>query len=232
MTETPRHGPLRSAPSLVGDDQSLIQRLLEGDTEAEQTFSSRYRGLAVGLARGRFGLDTAAAEEVWQEAVVKLWAADFKALRAWRGEGRFSTYLTVIVSRLCLRRRSASVRRDEAPLDAASEIADSAPGPGQQAAQEERRRVLASALAGLSERDRLVLALRYQDGHKPSEIAVLLQLSQGAARKALHDAQKRLRQHLRQTHPELFVARSDLSSDETGGNVSSAGRSHPSGGGE
>ncbi len=214
-----------------GPDQQLIDRLLAGDTEAEATFLSRYRGLAVGLARGRFGLDPLAANEVWQEVVLKLWAEDHKALRAWRGEGRFSTYLTVIVVRLCVRRGTAALRRED-PLASASEVVDEAPGPRQRAVRAERRRVLAAVLEELSARDRLLLNLRYQDGYKPVEIAQLLRLSPGAVRKALHDAQKRVRKRLLASQPGLFQAASTTPFDGAGGNTSVVSRSHSSGGGE
>lgn len=179
MTVTGWRGRHRPSGPQSDDDQRLIDRLVAGDADAEEAFSSRYRGLAIGLARGRFGLDPLAASEVWQDVVLKLWADEHKALRAWRGEGRFSSYLTVIVVRICLRRGVASSRAEE-PLAAATNIADASPDPRQQVSREERRRALASALAELSPRDRLLLALRYQDGAKPVEIAELLRLSQGA----------------------------------------------------
>lgn len=206
------------------DDQLLIRRVLADDPGAETELLDRFRGLAIGLARGRFGFDPFVAHEIWQEVVVKLWADDRKALRAWRGEGRFSTYLTVIVVRLCLRHRRTRARREQAsePLESASQVPADDLGPQQTAARAERRRALAAALAGLSARDRLLLTLRFHDGHEPAEIARLLRLSAGAVRKALFDARKRLRRRLVADAPELFAP--------DAGNATARARSHRTGG--
>ena len=207
-----------------GGDQRLIDRLLAGEAEAEDEFLSRFRGLAIGLARGRFSFEPLAANEVWQEVVLKLWAEDCKALRSWRGEGRFTTYLTVIVVRICLRRRQAHSRRAALtePLERAAQVADPARGPGHEAARRERRNALDQALCELSPRDRLLLRLHFQDGHKPSQIARLLKLTPGSVRKALFDARKRIRKRLLATWPELF--------SPADGNDSPPERSHSSGG--
>ena len=216
----------RSDETPGGDDQRLIDRVLAGDADAEDELLSRYRGLAIGLARGRFAFDPLAANEIWQEVVLKLWADDRKALRSWRGQGRFSTYLTVIVVRLCLRHREARARREAVtePPEATSNAVDAGPSPERRAVRNERRRLLAAALEQLSPRDRLLLTLRFEDGRTPSEIARLLKLSPGAVRKALHDARKRLRRRLLAASPELF--------SPAAGNARQPIRSHSPGGGE
>ncbi len=219
-------GTRRRDTSPESQDGELIRRILAGDAHAEEELISRFRGLAIGLARGRFGLDPLAANEVWQEVVLKLWADDHKALRSWRGEGRFSTYLTVIVVNQCIRFGTARSRQAAAtePLDAARDVADATPGPGEHATAEERRRAVQAAISELSPRDQLLLSLRFGDGHEPTEIAALLRQSPGTVRKALFDARKRLRRHLLASHSELF--------SEPTGNADPRARSHSSGGGE
>lgn len=209
-----------------GRDQELIGRLLAGEAGAEEEFLSRFRGLAIGLTRGRFGLDPLAANEIWQEVVLKLWADDHKALRNWRGEGRFSTYLSVIVVNACIRHESARSRQAAAtePLEAAAKVAGTDPSPDERADRRERQRALGTAMAELAPRDRLLLSLRFGDGHKPAQIGRLLGLSPGAVRKALYDARKRLRKRLLAAHPDLF--------SEPTGNATRNVRSHSSGGGE
>ncbi len=209
-----------------GDDQRLISRVLADDAEAKDELLSRFRGLAIGLARGRFAFDPLVANEIWQKVVLKLWADDRKALRCWRGEGRFSTYLTVIVVRICWRHREARSRRASVsePLESAANLAATGPGPEQLAARNDRKRALGHCLAELSPRDRLLLTLRFRDGYKPSEIARLLKLTPGGVRKALHDARKRVHRRLLDAAPELFAP--------SEGNALPPGRSHSSGGSE
>ena len=202
------------------DDQELIRSVIAGDEGAADRFVEQYRGLAIGLARRRFGLDPLAAQEIWQQVVASLWANDFRALRAWRGDSRLSTYLGVIVSHACLRsaRRQGRDEARERPIDQAPQLPSEEISPEERFLRSERRGALAAALATLSNRDRLVLALRFADGQTPAEFADVLGLSPGAARKALHDARRRLRVLLRAEHPELFSS--------AGGNADRSRDSH------
>ncbi|MEM1202576.1 MAG: sigma-70 family RNA polymerase sigma factor [Acidobacteriota bacterium] len=186
-------------------DQELIRRVLDADPEAEEELVRRCRGLAVGLARGRYGLDAERAEEVYQMTIERLWDNDRRALAAWRGRGRFSTYLTVIVTRLCQQLLAGEQKTPAAvDLDGAENAPSPSPGPDVDAAEEERRRCVASAMDELRPRDRLVLSLRFFDEREPAEIGRLLGLRGGAVRKAIFDALGRLRTQVSRRHPELF----------------------------
>ena len=78
----------------------------------------------------------------------------------------------------------------------------------------ERRHWVRRVMQDLSPRDRLLLALRYQDDRPPGDIAPLLGLAPGTTRKALHDAVARLRRKLRAAQPELFPAPSAPSDEK------------------
>ncbi len=185
----------------------LIRRVVDREQAAEREFVTCFRGLILGLARGRFGLDVEAAEEILQMTITRLWEDDHRALRAWRGQGKFSTYLSVIVCRLCLHQREQAQRQADRTADSCPEPVAEALGSHRLTAREHHR-AIGQSLAKLRPRDRLLLALRYFDEHSPGEISTLLGNSPGAIRKAVHDALKRLRQELRQRHPELFDAAS------------------------
>ena len=176
--------------------------LREREPGAEAEFVARYRGLAVGIAIKRFGLSRDDGEAVFQELVARLWADDHRALRAWRGQGKLSTYLTVIVSRLCLARRQSP--RDSLPLETVADIPSSGRSADQRSEAGERTAAVRDALASLRPRDRLLLTARYLDERAPAEIAPMLGLSPGTCRKGIHDALKRLRRRMRRAHPELF----------------------------
>jgi RNA polymerase sigma factor (sigma-70 family) len=66
------------------------------------------------------------------------------------------------------------------------------------------------ALSRLRETDREVLTLTVWEGLEPSEIGMLLKLSQGAVRVRLHRARRRLRQILSEAPPAADPADRDL----------------------
>ncbi len=200
-------------------EAELIERVVARDPGAETAFVERYQGLILGLARGRLGLDADDANELMQATFERLWEDQCRALRAWRGQGRFTTYLTVIVLRL-----GYKIRRGPAPTSDADPSDEKVPGtqpgddqdPAAEALRRERRRLVRTALATLSPRDRLLLALRFFDERAPTEIAALLGRTPGATRKAVHDALARLRRVLRRDRAELFQPDP---SDEAGATV-------------
>lgn len=183
-------------------DQELVRAVCAGQAGSAEELVGRYRGLAVGLAVGRFGFSPGDAEDVFQDLLARLWQQDFKALRAWRGQGKLSTYLTVIVTRMCLERRRRG--GSESHLEDQPEVASSDPQPEALAAERERAAAARQALATLAPRDRLLLTLRFVDECSPQHMAPLLGLTSGACRKAVHDALARLRRAMRESKPELF----------------------------
>lgn len=205
LHSAPWRPPVGTLPP-VSSERALIRDVVGRRPGAEAEFLARYRGLIEGLAAGRFGLPRDEVMEVAQEIIVLLWRDDFKALRAWRGEGRFTTYLTVIVSRHCLaRRKRRSVEGDGRSREPIETDLVAEPAGEDDAMAAERAAAVRSTLAGLSPRDRLLLALRYRDERSPAEIAPLLRLRSGACRKAIHDAGKRLRRALERSYPDLFA---------------------------
>lgn len=179
----------------VNDEQRLIHRVVARHPAAEDEFVDRYRGFVLGLARGRLQADGDTADELWHETLAKLWQDDHKALKAWRGQGRFTTYLTVIVTHLAWRRR-----RRRQPEDGLHELTREPvvedPAADDVLMRQQAQRAVRRAITTLSPRDRLLIALRFNDERTPKDIAVLLGQAPGTVRKALHDALKRLRLRL------------------------------------
>ena len=206
----PRNRNLSSA-----SDEGLVRRVLVGDPAAEEELVRRYRGLIIGLGRSRFGLEGPQADELLQAIIALLWRDDRRILRAWRGQSKLSTYLSVIVCRHC-REWLGSERRRRAVEGAdppAVEPVDPSSSPDEEAWEKERSQVLKEALALLNPRDRLVISFRFFDELEPRDFAPALGLSAGAARKAVHDALKRLRRKL---GPKLYPGSVDSFSDREG----------------
>ncbi len=196
-------------------DESLVRRVLGGDPAAEEELVRRYRGLIIGLARSRFGFNDQQTDELLQTIVAMLWRDDRRVLRAWRGQSKLSTYLSVIVCRHCRQWLDSEQRRRamETSEPPAVEPVDSAALPDAETLERERSRALKAALALLNPRDRLVISFRFFDELEPHDFAPTLGLSTGAARKAVHDALRRLRSKL---GPDLFP--------ESGSEIAFSGR--------
>ena len=128
------------------------------------------------------------AEEVVQEALA----------RAWRGRRSCRNPEEPLAWCLQITRNEAfrliSRQRERAalePLDAGSEVAD------ERALHEPDRTLIrldvARALEGLSESERVLILLRYEQGWSHPQIAARLDIPEATARVRLHRAQKRLR---------------------------------------
>lgn len=87
--------------------------------------------------------------------------------------------------------RAARARRATLPLPAEAET--SAPSPADDAERSELRAWLADALAGLPERQRLIIQLFELDGLSGAEIAEALEMPPATVRWNLHQARKKLR---------------------------------------
>lgn len=178
------------------DEAALLLRYAAGDRAAAAALVARLAPMALSLARRLLG-DPAEAEDVTQEAMLRLWkiAPDWDPDRA-----RVSTWLYRVVVNLCTDRRR---RRRPEPMDVLPELADGAlPAVAQMQAQA-RVDALQAALAGLPERQRIAVVLRDIDGLANPEIATIL----GISVEAVESLAARGRRALRET---LGVRRSEL----------------------
>jgi RNA polymerase sigma-70 factor (ECF subfamily) len=110
--------------------------------------------------------DRAQAEDVAQEALVRLW----RAAPDWQsGQARVTTWLYRVVANLCLDRLRA--RRPMADLDAIDAPADPSPGAVAQMQDAARLRALSDAMAQLPDRQAQAVALRHLEGLTNPQIA-------------------------------------------------------------
>jgi RNA polymerase sigma-70 factor (ECF subfamily) len=117
--------------------------------------------------------DRAEAEDVTQEALLRLW----RVAPDWRQDGgaRVTTWLYRVTANLCtdrLRRRRRGVA-----LDDVAEPADPAPGVLDRMQGDARMGALAAALAQLPERQAQAVALRHLEGLGNPEIAAIMEIS-------------------------------------------------------
>lgn len=166
--------------------------------QAWSQFLDVYSRLMLHTARS-LGSDHDAVMDRYAHVLEQFRADDFRRLRAYVPDGRtkFSTWLTVVARRLCVdhhrqrygrapadtadgptrdtlatRRKLVDLVADEIELGRiASATSDN---PEARLSQSELSRGLAAALAGLAPRDRLLLALRFEDDLPAREIAELM----------------------------------------------------------
>ena len=144
--------------------------LCNGDPDAARLLAQRLLPRMLGVAT-RLLTDRAEAEDVAQEAMIRLWrvAPDWRA-----GEARVSTWLYRVVTNLCTDRRRARIRRPAEGLDDAPEVSDGARSAVAGMIEADRMAALGAALAQLPERQRQAVVLRHIEGLTNPEIAVVL----------------------------------------------------------
>ena len=115
--------------------------------------------------------DPAEAEDVVQEAMLRLW----RAAPDWRqGEAQVSTWLYRVVSNLCI---DLLRRRRGVGLDEVAEPPDDRPGAEARMQTKARADALQQALATLPDRQRQAVVLRHIEGLGNPEIAEVMEIS-------------------------------------------------------
>jgi RNA polymerase sigma-70 factor (ECF subfamily) len=184
-------------PSL-DDENSLIERVLEGDHDAFPQLLKPYERL-IYLSAFSILRTEADAEDVAQEAILKA----FKNLASFRRESRFSTWLTQITineARMKLRkdRRHLYESLDEGQRTddgdyVPTDFADWREIPSEALEQKELRKVLTDAVAALPDNYRAVLMLRDVQHLSIRETARMLSLSEANVKTRLLRARLQLR---------------------------------------
>ena len=153
-------------------DDTLLVLYANGDAEAARTLTLRLVPRLLGYS-GRILGDRAEAEDVVQEAMLRLW----RMAPDWRpGGAQVSTWLYRVVSNLCLDRKRVQKRRPAVTLDDAPGLAATGPDAVTRMMQDQRMAALNDALANLPERQRQAVVLRHIEGLTNPEIALVLDI--------------------------------------------------------
>ena len=183
--------PQPAAAPMALSDEEVVARVLAGDTSLFEILMRRYNQRLFRVARGILTED-AEAEDVVQETYVRA----FRELATFRGEARFSTWLTRIacheaLARARKRRRLVSISGGEPPDPPTDAL-----GPEREVENRELHTVLREAVEVLPEPLRTVFCLREIEGLSTEETADALGLSIENVRVRLHRAKRSLRQKL------------------------------------
>lgn len=153
-------------------DEALLARYAAGDPAAARALTLRLVPRALGYAARLLG-DAAEAEDVAQEAMLRLW----RAAPGWRsGEAQVSTWVYRVVTNLCTDRLRARKRRPAAALDEAPDVPDGARGAEADLIETDRMAALQAALDALPERQRQAVVLRHIEGLGNPEIAAVMDI--------------------------------------------------------
>jgi RNA polymerase sigma-70 factor (ECF subfamily) len=169
-------------------DEELMHRVARGDEPAFRMLARRCAPPSVGLARRILG-NTADAEEVVQEAMLRVWTTAPR----WRPEARFRTWLYRVVVNLCLNRKR---RTPFASLADAGDPVDPHPDAATQLERSQRDQAVAAAIAQLPDRQRAAIVLTVHEGLSNAEAAAVLGTSRSAVETLLVRAKQSLRRQL------------------------------------
>ncbi|MEO0678099.1 MAG: RNA polymerase sigma factor [Pseudomonadota bacterium] len=151
-------------------DEALLVLYANGDATAARSLTLR---LAPRIMAHAFRMlnDRAEAEDVTQEALMRLW----KIAPDWRqGEAQVTTWLYRVTANLCTDRLRKARTTD---LDEVPEIVDGAPSADETLIDKARAQALNDALATLPERQREAVVLRHIEGMTNPEIARIMDIS-------------------------------------------------------
>jgi RNA polymerase sigma-70 factor (ECF subfamily) len=164
-------------------DGRVIEACQQGDRAAFQLLFETYKDKVFSIAVYSSGGDRAVADDVTQHVFLKL----FTAIRQFRGDSEFTTWLYRLVVNACHdeRRRSKRLRNpsDKKPQE-------------KQYARLEVAEAVQAAIAQLKPRFRLPILLRYIEGLSYDEIASVLGCSKGTVASRLNRGHSQLAKRL------------------------------------
>lgn len=177
-------------------DDALLVMYAQGDEHAAQALTVRLAPRVMAQAYRMLG-DRAEAEDVTQDAMMRLW----KIAPEWRqGEAKVTTWLYRVVANLCTDR----LRKPRgAALDAVPEPQDDAASAAEVLQTRSREAALADALASLTERQRQAVVLRHIEGMSNPEIAEIMDTGVEAVESLTARAKRHLARVLAPRRAEL-----------------------------
>lgn len=177
------------------EDIRLVEKYKSGDATAFDLLVEKYLNNVYGIA---FSIvrNSEDAYDLAQDAFVKL----FQKLETFKGDSRFYTWLYRITYNLCIdfvrKRRMKTVSIDEQDKLPADQIVSfsskTSETPGEELDRKELNEMIEKCLAQLPENQRAAIILRDIKGCSYTEIAEILEVSEGTVMSRLYYARKKM----------------------------------------
>ena len=183
------------------DDKHIVAQARRGELSAFEELVTRYEKRVYAIALRSSGSPEDAAD-ITQEAFLRAW----RSMKDFRGDSGFATWLFRIAMNQCVDyARHKQSQPPTQPLVQGEDdeerelpLPDTAPSPEEHLENSELGRELAAALAEISEEHRRIVLLRDVSGMSYSEIAEILEISEGTVKSRLARARIALRRILLQ----------------------------------
>ncbi|MCS6775566.1 MAG: sigma-70 family RNA polymerase sigma factor [Chloroherpetonaceae bacterium] len=189
------------------EEKLLIERCKQGDQAAFDKLIRAYERRVYNLAY-RLSGNYDEANDISVDAFLRV----FQAIRLFRGDANFSTWLFRIVTNVYLDRRKRMKNRQHLSLEeyieleensVARQVEDPSPGPQATIEQTERWEKLQEAINALPDYQRAMIVLYHTEGLSYEEIAQVMSLNIGTVKSRLNRARLLLREKL-EPIKELF----------------------------
>jgi len=198
-------GGARNCSADAKEEREFVAAAKNGESVAFEILCTQSANMVFNIAR-RITLTREDAEDIVQES----FQLAFTNLKNFKGDSRFSTWLTRIVTNAALMRLRKNKVRRELPLEGSSEyqphfsafdVEDQGLNPEQLYAQKERHRMLVEAVNELDPGLRRAIELRELDERSTQEAARMMGMPIGTVKARLFRGRRKLRQLLNRMEP-------------------------------
>ena len=172
-------------------DRQVIEACRQGDRAAFQLLFETYKDKVFSIAVYSSGGDRSVADDVTQQIFLKL----FTAIRQFRGDSEFTTWLYRLVVNACLDERRRRKRLLPLGETVAMKSSDRK-SQEKQYARLEISEVVQAAIAELKPKFRLPILLKYIEGLSYEEIASVMGCSKGTVASRLNRGHSQLAKRL------------------------------------
>lgn len=174
--------------------QEVIRKAMAGNTDAFRVIVDHYQSFAYAVSF-RFLSQTEEAEDVVQEAFIRLW----KNLHKYRSEVKLSTWLYRIIVNLCLDfLKSTYARQQKNHRDVQTEyLLKSQHGADEELNTKELNEQIQRAAAELTPKQKAVFILRDLEGLSVEEVCGILSMSAGNVKSNLYYARQQVSSRLK-----------------------------------
>ena len=173
-------------------DGRIIEACQQGDRAAFQLLFETYKDKVFSIAVYSNGGDRALADDITQQTFLKL----FTAIRQFRGESEFTTWLYRLVVNACLDERRRSRRLLPWGETVAMRKAGERKPQEKQYARREVSEAVQAAIGELKPKFRLPILLKYIEGLSYEEIASVMGCSKGTVASRLNRGHSQLAKRL------------------------------------